>query len=174
MLPYDMREESEPRKNRLETAAAITALVLLVTCVMSSAPRVGQVTHTGRAAQEREQDKQSIAELQMTTSQLKARNEAVGTELVQIARLLESTKSELASLREGHQSLGAQVTTTAAKLQELETTVQRTSEQMAKFNESGTLEKIAQQRDDALTQSKQSDEQVRQLTLKLQKAGVYP
>jgi chromosome segregation ATPase len=174
MLPYDMREESEPRKNSLETAAAITALVILVTCVISSAPRVSQVTRTGRAAQEREQDQQSLAELRMTTNQLKARNEAVGTELVQIARLLESTKSELASLREGHKSLGAQVTTTAAKLQELETTVQRTNEQMAKFNESGTLEKIAQQRDDALTQTKQSDEQVRQLTLKLQKAGVYP
>jgi len=174
MLPYGMREESDPRKDSLETAAAITALVILVTCVISSAPRVAQVTRGGQSAQEGQQDKQSIAELQTTTNQLKARNEALGAEMVQITTLLESTKSNLARLTEGHNSLGTQVTTTAAKLQQLETTVQQASEQMAKFNESGTLDKIAQQRDAALTQSRQSDEQVRQLTLKLQKAGIYP
>ncbi|MCX5643971.1 MAG: hypothetical protein NTZ17_04700 [Phycisphaerae bacterium] len=172
MLPYSMREESEPRKDSLETAAAITALVILVTCVISSAPHVSQVMRVGRAAQE--QDRQSIAELQTTTNQLKARNEAVGTELVQVTRLLESTRSDLARLTERHNSLDTQVTTTAAKLQELETTLQRTSEQMVKFNESGGLGRIAKEREDAITQSKQSDEQVRQLTLKLQKAGIYP
>ena len=174
MLPYGMREESEPRKDSLETATAVAALVILVTCVISSAPRVAQVTRGGRSAQERQQDKQSLAELQLTTNQLKTRNEALGAELAQVTRLLESTRSNLARLTEGHNSLGTQVTTTAAKLQQLETTVQQASEQMAKFDGAGTLEKIAQQRDKALAQSKQSDEQVRQLTLKLQKAGIFP
>jgi hypothetical protein len=173
-LPYAMREESEPRRDSLETAAAVAALVILITCVISSAPRVAQMARGGQSVQERQQDKQALAELQTTATQLKARNEALGAELAQVTRLLESTRSNLARLTEGHNALGVQVTTTAAKLQQLETTVQQAREQMAKFDGAGTLEKIVQQRDQAVAQSKQSDEQVRQLTLKLQKAGVYP
>jgi hypothetical protein len=59
-------------------------------------------------------------------------------------------------------------------VQQLEATVRQTSERMVKFTGSDALQKIAKERDDALAQTKQSDEQVRQLTLKLQKAGVYP
>jgi DNA repair ATPase RecN len=169
-----MREESEPRKDRLEIAATVAAAVILVTCAISNVPRLNQTTRAGQAAMEREQDKQSIAQLQMATNQLKARNEAVGTELTQITRLLENTRSELASLTAGHNSLGTQVTTTAGKVQQLEATVRQTSERMVKFTGSDALQKIAKERDDALAQTKQSDEQVRQLTLKLQKAGVYP
>lgn len=174
MLPYGMREESEPRRDKVETATAVAAIVILITCVISSAPRVAQVTRGGQSTQERQQDKQSLADLQTTANQLKARNEALGTELAQVTRLLESTRSNLARLTEGHNSLSTQVTTTAAKLQQLETTVQQASEQMAKFDGAGALEKIVEQRDTALARSKQSDEQVRQLTLKLQKAGVFP
>lgn len=174
MLPYGMREESEPRRDSLETATAVAAIVILLTCVISSAPRVAQVTRGGQSVQERQQDQQALADLQLTANQLKTRNETLGAELAQVTRLLESTRSNLARLTEGHNSLGTQVTTTAAKLQQLETTVQQASEQMAKFDGAGTLEKIVQQRDEALAQSKQSSEQVRQLTLQLQKTGVYP
>jgi chromosome segregation ATPase len=169
-----MREESEPRRDSLETAAAVAALVILMTCVISSAPRVAQMARGGQSTQERQQDKQALAELQTTANQLKARNETMGAELTRVTQLLESTRSNLARLTAEHTSLGTQVTTTAAKLQQLETTVQQAREQMAKFNGAGAMEKIVQQRDQALAQSKQSDEQIRQLTLKLQKAGVYP
>jgi hypothetical protein len=74
-----MREESEPRKDRLEIAATVAAAVILVTCAISNVSRLNQTTRAGQAALEREQDKQSIAQLQMATNQLKARNEAVGT-----------------------------------------------------------------------------------------------
>ena len=160
MFPYGMREESAPRKDRLEIAAAIAGAVILVTCAISNVPHLNQTTRAGRVAMEREQDKQSIAQLQMATNQLKARNDAVGI--------------ELARLKEGHDSLGMQVTTTADKVKQLEATVRQASERMAKFSESGALQKISKERDEALAQTKQSDEQVRQLTLKLQKAGVYP
>lgn len=173
-LPYAMREESETRRDSLETVTAVAALVVLVTCVISSAPRLAQVTRGGQSAQERQQDKQSLADLQTTASQLQTQNEAMGAKLAQVTQLLESTRSNLARLTTEHNALGTQVTTTAAKLQQLETTVQQASAQMAKFDGAGMLEKIAQQRDAALTQSKQSDEQVRQLTLRLQKAGIFP
>jgi peptidoglycan hydrolase CwlO-like protein len=160
MLPYGMREESEPRKDTLEIAAAIAGAVILVTCAISNVPHRNQATRAGRAAVEREQDKQSIAQLQMATNQLNAR--------------LESTRSELAGLTEGHKSLGTQVTATANKVQQLEATIRQASERLAKFSESGALQKITKERDEALAQTKESDEQVRQLTLKLQKAGIYP
>jgi septal ring factor EnvC (AmiA/AmiB activator) len=174
MIPYCMREEQEPRKNTLEIVAAVVAMGILVACAFSDAPRLHLTTPAAREAREREQNRQSFAELQATTRQLQTRNDAMQAELAKTTRLLESTRSNLAGLTEGHNALNTQVATTAAKLQQFETTVQQTSERMAKFSESAVLQRITKERDDAISQSKQSQDQIRQLTLKLQKAGVYP
>jgi len=167
MIPYYMREKQEPRKNKLEIGAAVAGIVILVVCASSDVPRLNLTTPAARAAREREQDRRSLAEMQ-------TRDDARQAELAKITRLIESTRSNLASLTEGYNTLSAQAATTTAKLQQFEATVQQTSERMTKFSESDVLQKISRERDDAITQSKQSDNQVRQLTLKLQKAGIYP
>jgi chromosome segregation ATPase len=166
MYPYSLREEREPRKDMLEIAAAVTATAILFACALSDLPRL---THTLRdsQAQEREQNRQFMGQLQ-------TRNNAVEAELAKVTQLLESTRSELAALTKGHGTLGTQVTTATARLRQLESTVQQTSERVAKFGDPGALQQIAKQRDEAMAQSKQSEDQIRQLTLKLQKAGVYP
>jgi chromosome segregation ATPase len=173
-VPYCMREVSEPRRDRLEIVAAVAAAVILVACALSSVPYVNQTTPAARATRTREQDRQSVVQLQTTTHQLQTRNEAVEAQLTKITRLLEGTRSDVAKLTEGHGTLGTQVATTTAKLQQLDTTVRQTSERLAKFSESDAVKKVTKERDDAVTHSQESDNQVRQLTLKLQKAGVYP
>ena len=160
MYPYYMREVARPRKDELEIGAAIVAIVMLVVCAMASAPRLSLTTYAARAAKAHEQNKQSIATLDTTTRQLQTRNEAVEAQLAKVTKLLESARSDLAKLREGHDALGAQVTATAVKVQQL--------------SAPGTLQKLTKERDDARAQARQRDDQVRQLTLALQKAGVYP
>ena len=162
-----MREKPEPRRRKLEIGVAVAGTVILLVCAFSEVPRVNLTTPAARAAQEREQDRQSLVEI-------RARNNTLQTDLVRVTRLLESARSDLASLTQGYNALNAQAATTTARLQQFETAVQQANERMAKFSESEALQKISQERDDATTRAKESSDQVRQLTLKLQKAGIYP
>jgi len=174
MVPYSMREARELRKDVLEVVAAVAALVLLLVCAVSDVPRLYLTTPGARAAKERESNQQSFALLQTATRELQARDVAMQAELAKITRLLETTRSNLANLTEGHGALDMRVTATAAKLQQFETAVHQANERLTKFSESAVLERITKERDDAATRANQSDDQVRQLTLKLQKAGIYP
>jgi septal ring factor EnvC (AmiA/AmiB activator) len=176
MVPYCLREEHESRTTRLEIGAAVAGIVILAACAIADVPRPSRTTPVGRG-KEQVQSRQSLAklaEVQMATQQLQARNNAVEAELVTLTGLLQSVRAELAGLKEGHDSLEAQVTTTATKLQKLETTVQETSERVANSVDPKVLLQVTKERDEALTQSKQSDDQVRQLTLRLQRAGLFP
>jgi hypothetical protein len=80
----------------------------------------------------------------------------------------------LASLTEGQKGLEARATTTATRLQQFEITVHQTNDRLTQFSESQVLERITKERDNALLQARQGDDQIRKLTLQLQRAGVYP
>lgn len=167
MVPYCMREERELHKDILEIVAAVATLVILVACTISDAPRLNLATPVSQAARERQQNRQSFAELWTRSSTVEA-------EMTKIARLLDNTRSDLGGLTQEYKTLGTQVSTTASKVQQIETTVRKTNERLAEFGEPGMMQKLAKERDDAVAQSKQSDDEVRQLTLKLQRAGAYP
>jgi septal ring factor EnvC (AmiA/AmiB activator) len=173
MIPYCLREEHESRTSRLEIGAAVAGMIILAACAIADVPRPSRTMPAGRG-KEQEHSRQSLAELQMTTQQLQARNNAVEAEMTTLTRLLQGVRAELAGLKEGHDSLEVQVTTTATKLQKLETTVQQTSERVANSVDPKVLLQVTKERDEALAQSKQSDDQVRQLTLRLQRAGLFP
>jgi len=173
MVPYYMREEHQSHKNTVEIGAAAAGMILLALCAISDVPRRSPPTPVVRATAP-ESGGRSLADLQTTLQQLQARNSAVEAETTSIARLLQGLRSEWAGLKEGHSSLEAQVTTTVAKLQKLETAVQQMSERIAKGVDPKALLQVTKERDEALAQTKQSDDQVRQLTLKLQRAGLYP
>ncbi len=173
MVPYCLREEQAPRTNRLEIGAAVAGMIILAACAIADVPRPSRTAPVGRG-KEPQRAGQSLAELQTTTQQLQARNNALETEVATLTRLLQGVRAELAGLKEGHSSLEAQVTTAATKLQKLETTVQQTSERVAKGVDPKALLQVTKERDEAIAQTKQSDDQVRQLTLKLQRAGLFP
>ncbi len=173
MVPYCMSEGQESRKNMLEIGVAVVGVIIAAACALSDAPRPGLTTPVVQGKEE-EHRGQLIAELQTALQQLQARNTAVEAEMVAINRLLQGVRSELAGVKEGHNSLETQVTTTDAKLQKLETAVRQTSERVANSVDPKALLQVTKERDAALAQTKQSDDQVRQLTLKLQRAGLFP
>ncbi len=173
MVPYCMREGQESRQNTLEIGAAVAGMILLALCAISAVPRASRTMAVGPGKEQGHRGP-SLTALQTATQQLQARNSAVETEMATITGLLQSVRSELTGLKEGHNSLAGQVTTTVAKLQQLETTVQQTSARLANRVDPKALLQVTQERDEALAQTKQSDDQVRQLTLKLQRAGLFP
>ncbi len=151
----------------------MAGIIVSAACALSDAPRPSLATPM---VQEKEvqHNRQLIAELQTALQQFQTRSKAVETDFAANARLLQDLRAELASLKKGHNALETQVTTTAAKLQQLETAVQETSKRLANGVDPKALLQATKERDEALAQSKQSDDQVRQLTLKLQKAGLFP
>lgn len=170
MLPYYMREEATPGKAKLEIAAAVVAIGLLVVCAMVRAPRLNLTTPAAQAARAQEQTLQSLAEFRATLGQLQTRNEAAAAQLADVTSQLKSTRSDLAK----YNTLGTQVASTTSKVQELETSVRQTADRLAKFSESAVLQKVTKERDEAVTEAKARGDQVRQMTLALQKAGIYP
>ncbi|MCL5279921.1 MAG: hypothetical protein M1376_08460 [Planctomycetes bacterium] len=173
MVPYYVREGHESRKIMLEIGAAVAGIIVAAACTLSDAPRPSLATPILQG-KELKQNKQLIAELQTTLRQLQTRNKAVEADLMANARLVQDLRSELAGLKSGHNLLENQLTTTVAKLQQLETTVQQTNARLANRVDPKALLQATKERDEALAQTKQSDDQVRQLTLKLQKAGLFP
>ncbi|MCU0917777.1 MAG: hypothetical protein MUC88_24925 [Planctomycetes bacterium] len=165
MYPYSLREEPEPRKEIFEIVVAAVTVAILVACALSDLSVLSQMT-PGSATHAREQTRQSLAQVQ-------TRNEALTAELTKVSQRLESTRSDLTKLTEAYNKLGTLATATTTRLNQLETMVQQANERMAKINESAAVQQIAKQRDEAIVRSKQSDDQVRQLTLRLQKAGIY-
>jgi septal ring factor EnvC (AmiA/AmiB activator) len=168
-----MREGQESRKIVLEVVVAVVGIIVAAACALSDAPRPSLAMPVLQVKEQKHQG-QLIAEIQTAMQQLRTRNTAVETETVAITRLLQGIQAELASLKEGHTALQTQVTTTVAKLQQLETAIQQTNKRVANSVDPKALLQVTKERDEALAQSKQSDDQVRQLTLKLQKAGVFP
>jgi len=168
-----VREADEPRKNMLEVGTAVAGVIILAACAISNVPRPRLTAPVART-KEPALSGPSTTELQTATQQLQTRNSALEAEVATMARLLQGFRAELAGLKEGHSTLEAQVTTTVTKLQKLETTVQESSERLANAVDPKVLHQTTKERDEALAQSKQSDEQVRQLTLRLQRAGLYP
>lgn len=173
MVPYAMREGQESRKIVLEVVVAVVGIIVAAACALSDAPRPSLAMPVLQVKEQKRQG-QLIAELQTALQQLQTRNTAVESETVALTRLLQGLRAELAGLKEGHTALQTQVTTTVAKLQQLETALEQTNERVANSVDPKALLQATKERDEALAQSKQSDDQVRQLTLKLQKAGLFP
>jgi len=155
-----MREKKEPGKNLLEIAVAAAALVAVVVCVLSDASQEIVMTPVSRAARERQQNRQCFLELRTRSDALEA--------------ALADVQSKLADLAQGQAKLSTKVSATGARAQQLEDTLRQTNTRLAEFGEPGQLQQVMQERDAALTQNQRNDDEIRQLTLKLQRAGVYP
>lgn len=173
MNPYCVGEADEARRNKLEIGAAAAGMIILAACAIAEVPRPQPITPVART-QESARTGPPTAELHSAMQQLQMRDGALEADVATVARLLQGVKTELAGLKQEHSTLEAQVTTTVAKLQKLETAVQQSSARLANAVDPKVLLQATKERDEALAQSRQSDEQVRQLTLKLQKAGLFP
>ncbi|OHB66175.1 MAG: hypothetical protein A2Y77_04560 [Planctomycetes bacterium RBG_13_62_9] len=173
MHPYYLREKRESGRNSLEIVVGIVAIGLLAACVLADLPRVDSPTSAQRS-RDYQQHGQSIAALEATIRTLQTKNEAADVQLAKIAQLLESTRADLINLIDGHSSLSTQVVAATTRLQELETTVQETNEHATKLSEFISMHQLLEERDAAISESKRSGDQVRDLTLRLQRAGVYP
>ena len=89
-------------------------------------------------------------------------------------RALEEAESQLAKVKEDRATLGTQLSTSAEKIQELETMFQATSDEAGRLKKLLSLHDARLERDAAEAKAKKAEERIRELTLQLHRSGVWP
>ena len=168
-------------KGIAETILGIVVLIVLVACGLASVPLPSRVTAEQPSVSLR-RDQLRAAEIQ----QLRDQNSSLQNELKKLSRALDNTKEDLASFRQVHDALIAQVATATAKMQDVENRIQDSKSQAKKLNEyasqqeklkseyASAEEQLKRERDEAVEQASKAAEQIRQLTLRLQRANLLP
>jgi chromosome segregation ATPase len=85
---------------------------------------------------------------------------------------LRKLEADMAALREGHDSLSAEVTKIIALSDELHLGLEATKTQVIRLSES--LGELGQEREAAVAEAKAAKDRIRELTLELQRAGQWP
>ncbi len=170
MYTYHIRASRRNRKDSEEMILGIVVLVLLVVCGLAQVPVPSRMA--GRDPSLNFQ----LERLHAThVQELRTRDHALEDEIKRLSRALDGTRADLASFRQVHDSLITQVATATTRLQELEATLHDSKAQAGKLKEYASLqEQLKKERDEAVSQAHNAAERIRELTLKLQRAGVYP
>lgn len=170
MQSHRVRERERIGSDSVETVLGIVVLLVLVACGLASVPMPSRTAGDNISISLR-RDRLRAAEIQ----ELRTRDSSLETELRKLSKAIDATRSDFASFRQVHDTLITQVATATAKLQEFESKFQDAKNQTTKINEYTTVqEQLKKERDEALAQAKDAAERVRELTLRLQRAGVYP
>ncbi len=170
MHTYRIQDGERIGRNYTESVLGIAVLVVLLACGFASMPMTVRTTGEDFSVSLR-RDRQRAAELQ----ELKNRDSTLEAEIKKLSKALESTKADLASFRQVHDTLIAQVAVTTSRMQEVAGQIEDTKDQTAKLTEYAALqEQLEKERDQAISQAKSAAERIRELTLRLQRAGAYP
>lgn len=170
IVMHTYRIEEMERGGGWEMILGIVVLATLVVCGLATMPTPSRtVGEAGSIGFSQDRLRATVAR------ELRTRDGSLEKELKDLSKTIESTRADLASFRVVHDTLIAQVAASTAKVQEIESRIQETKTQAGKLNEYAALqEQLRKERDEALTQAKDATERIRELTLQLQRAGVYP
>ncbi len=170
MNTYHIQESSSSRKGWEERILGIVVLILLVACGLASLPVPSYMTSRESSFRF---DWERLHATQV--ERLQARAKVLENEIRRLSKALENTQADLHSFRQVHDTLIAQVATTTGSVREIEGSLQDSKAQAEKLKEYAALqEQLRKERDEAVSRAKDAAERIRELTLKLQRAGVYP
>jgi chromosome segregation ATPase len=159
----------EKQRLILETVVILAGLVLALISTFGPVPALDPEEWAFQ-----QHDRARLASLEAALRKLEARNDDLLRELALLEPMVERAASDTAWLQEGYDALSMQVTTTTARLADLDRAVNQTQAQTAEVSELLSLHKILAQRDEAKEEAERNAEVIRDLTLKLHRAGVYP
>lgn len=170
MHTYRIRQSGGNGKNHEETIVGIVALAVLVACGLASMPAPSRITSM-EPSLSFHRERLHATQIQ----KLQTRDSGLEEEIHKLSRTLENTRADLSSFRQVHDTLITQVATTTSRVQELEAKLQESKVQAGRLKEYTALqEQLRKERDEAVSQARDAAERIRELTLRLQRAGVYP
>jgi chromosome segregation ATPase len=153
-------------------AIALSAIALFVATM--AAPRLSRSVTRDELAVANADKTRRISRLVTALTAVEKDATALREEVTQTNQSLEEMRSELETLTKERDTLVAQVAAANAKVQELDGKLQTTGMEAAKLKEFLSLQEIQKERDEAAERAKEAEDRIRQLTLELHRAGVWP
>lgn len=170
--------------SKLEVSvAALSGLIVFIATL--TGPRLSHgVSRDGLAIANARQERQITeleAALETAVKTAQERGEALETQLAEAGLELEQVRSELAAVTQQREALETQLAASAEKVGQLEAKLLTTDEEATKLKELLSLHEVTQERDtakaheeEAKDRAEKAEERIRELTLQLHRAGLWP
>ncbi len=163
----------EEKSSLIESVIGAVGLVIVLTSTLS-APRLKSNLSREELVHDGAQKVRRIEMLQTWLKTAHQGNDSLRAQLANSGSLLGKARSQMSALVEERDTLKAQAASTSRQLQDVDGQLQALKEEMAKFKEIVSLQQVADERDDALERAKKAEERIRELTLQLNREGIWP
>lgn len=164
---------SEEKSALFEGVIVAVGMVILLAGTLSVPPLTSTMSRA-ELVEDRAEKTQRIVALQRSLETARQENESMQTQLTAAHSLLEEVRSEIDALTVERDLLETKVAATTSQLQDVNAQFQELKREMAQFKELVSLQELAGQRDEALQRAKRAEERIRDLTLQLNRAGIWP
>ena len=177
----------EEKSSLFESAFAIGAILIAIIATFSS-PILDTSLSREELVQQRDGKVQQIAELQADLVAAEKDYESLEDQLAQAGVNLQAAQaqtaereSEIDALKVEREELTTRVTATTKQLRQADDEIEDLKNEMARFEDILSIQQVAEKLDEAIARAeeaeertKRREEQIRELTLQLNRAGIYP
>ncbi len=163
----------EEKLSLFERGAVASSVVVLLIATMVG-PRLNPGMARDELAVANAHKTRHISQLAASLTTARQDQAALRTQAAQTEQLLDKVRSELDALMQERDALVAQVAVANQRVQELETRLQTTHLEAARLKEFLSLQEIKKERDEAMDKATKAEDRIRELTLQLHRAGVWP
>lgn len=164
---------TEENLSVLEGWVIALSAIALFTATMAG-PRLSRSITRDELAVANADKTRRISRLATALTTVQKNNVTLREEAAKTSQTLEQTRSELEALTKERDTLVAQVAAANAKVQELDSKLQTTGLEAAKLKEFLSLQEVQKERDEAADRAQEAEDRIRELTLQLHRAGVWP
>ena len=159
-------------KNFEEAGAGLAILIVLICTV--AGPRLNHGPTREQLAKAYVSGHRHIVQLQSSLQTAQGNIEAQKTELTKASSSCGQLQQQTHSLQKERGTLKDQITEDEAKIKDLEGQLQTTRAEVAKLNDLITRDDTGKKLDAALTRATKAEDRIRELTLQLHNAGIWP
>lgn len=170
----------EEKSSLIENIAVGAALVVVFLGTLSI-PRLSTTISRAELNQDGARKAQRITSLEASlataeneSENLRGQLAQAGSQLEATAAALETAHSEISGLKVERDELATRVTATTQQLRDVDSQLEDLKQKLAEFKEFVTAQQVANERDEAVERAKKAEERIRELTLQLNRAGIWP
>lgn len=161
------------RISKLEVSVAVLSGVIVFIATLTE-PRLSHgVSRDTRAVTHARQDRQ-ISELEAALQAAQEEGRTLQTQRAEAGLQLEELRSELAALKQERETLGTQLAASVEKVRELGEKMQAADQEATKTKDLLLVQEANRARDEAEARAEKAQDRIRELTLELHRAGIWP
>ncbi len=152
--------------------AGIAALIVFV-CTMAG-PRLDWGPTREQLTQACTSNNQYITQLQSSLQTSEGSVKAQRNELAKASNSITALEARVNALQKERDNATGQTTDEASKAKDLQTQLEAAKAEIAKLNDTVGLEQTTKKLDETLARANKAEDRIRELTLQLHNAGIWP